>query len=59
MTELTSKSQIRNLADGIYFPHSVNYLFLWLADGANVGTMQQAGSIVAMGLSWREASVAM
>jgi NCS1 family nucleobase:cation symporter-1 len=40
-------------------PLSVNYLFLWLSDGANVGTMQQAGSIVAMGLSWREASVAM
>lgn len=38
---------------------SVNYLFLWLSDGANVGTMQQAGSIVALGLSWREASVAM
>lgn len=37
---------------------AVNYLFLWLSDGANVGTMQQAGSIVAMGLSWREASVA-
>ncbi|WWC72761.1 uncharacterized protein I206_106725 [Kwoniella pini CBS 10737] len=35
---------------------AVNYLFLWLSDGANVGTMQQAGSIVAMGLSWREAS---
>ncbi|KAK8850711.1 hypothetical protein IAR55_004631 [Kwoniella newhampshirensis] len=37
---------------------AVNYLFLWLADGANVGTMQQAGSIVALGLSWREASAA-
>ncbi|KAK1923149.1 permease for cytosine/purines, uracil, thiamine, allantoin-domain-containing protein [Papiliotrema laurentii] len=37
---------------------AVNYLFLWLSDGANVGTMQQAGSIVALGLSWREASVA-
>jgi cytosine/uracil/thiamine/allantoin permease len=38
---------------------SVNYLFLWLADGANVGTMQQAGAIVSLGLSWREASVVM
>lgn len=28
-------------------------------DGANVGTMQQAGSIVSLGLSWREASGAM
>ncbi|AAW46841.1 allantoin permease, putative [Cryptococcus deneoformans JEC21] len=37
---------------------AINYLFLWLADGANVGTMQQAGSIVSLGLSWREASVA-
>ncbi|CAD6587251.1 MAG: hypothetical protein TREMPRED_004705 [Tremellales sp. Tagirdzhanova-0007] len=37
---------------------AINYLFLWLADGANVGTMQQAGSIVALGLSWREASTA-
>ncbi|ORX40850.1 putative allantoin permease [Kockovaella imperatae] len=37
---------------------AINYLFLWLADGANVGTMQQAGSIVAFGLSWKEASVA-
>ncbi|WVQ86183.1 hypothetical protein IAT38_008351 [Cryptococcus sp. DSM 104549] len=37
---------------------AINYLFLWLADGANVGTMQQAGSIVALGLSWREASAA-
>lgn len=38
---------------------AVNYLFLWLSDGANVGTMQQASSIVALGLSWREASAAM
>jgi len=37
----------------------INYLFLWLSDGANIGTMQQAASIVALGLSWREASVAM
>ncbi|WVQ77140.1 hypothetical protein IAR50_006823 [Cryptococcus sp. DSM 104548] len=37
---------------------AVNYLFLWLADGANVGTMQQAGSIVALGLGWREATAA-
>ncbi|ORY28013.1 putative allantoin permease [Naematelia encephala] len=37
---------------------AINYLFLWLADGANVGTMQQAGSIVALGLSWREAAAA-
>ncbi|OCF35947.1 allantoin permease [Kwoniella heveanensis BCC8398] len=37
---------------------AINYLFLWLSDGANVGTMQQAGSIVALGLSWREASAA-
>ena len=37
----------------------INYLFLWLADGANVGTMQQAGSIVALGLDWRQASIAM
>ena len=36
-----------------------NYLFLWLADGANVGTMQQAASVVAFGLSWREALAAM
>ncbi|KAJ9157648.1 allantoin permease [Pleurostoma richardsiae] len=36
----------------------IDFLWLWLADGANVGTMQQAGSIVALGLSWREASVA-
>lgn len=36
----------------------IDYLFLWLADGANVGTMQQAGSILALGLSWREAAVA-
>lgn len=38
---------------------AIDYLWLWLSDGANVGTMQQAGSIVALGLSWREASVAM
>lgn len=38
---------------------AIDYLWLWLADGANVGTMQQAGSIVALGLSWREAAVAM
>lgn len=38
---------------------AINYLFLWLSDGANVGTMQQASSIVALGLSWREASAAM
>lgn len=37
----------------------IDYLWLWLADGANVGTMQQAGSILALGLSWREASAAM
>lgn len=37
----------------------VDYLWLWLADGANVGTMQQAGSILALGLGWREASAAM
>jgi NCS1 family nucleobase:cation symporter-1 len=53
----------------------MNYLFLWLSDGANVGTMQQAASIVsqlkapdrgiqadsqvALGLSWREAAGAM
>lgn len=37
----------------------IDYLWLWLADGANVGTMQQAGSILALGLSWREASGAM
>ncbi|KAH8775320.1 ncs1 allantoate transporter [Diaporthe sp. PMI_573] len=36
----------------------IDYLWLWLADGANVGTMQQAGSILALGLSWREASAA-
>jgi NCS1 family nucleobase:cation symporter-1 len=42
--------------DGLY---RINYLFLWLADGANVGTMQQAGSIVSLGLSWREASAVM
>lgn len=35
---------------------AVNYLFLWLSDGANVGTMQQASSIVALGLGWREAA---
>ncbi|VDC00106.1 unnamed protein product [Peniophora sp. CBMAI 1063] len=39
-------------------PASIGYLFLWLADGANVGTMQQAGAIVSLGLSWREASAA-
>jgi NCS1 family nucleobase:cation symporter-1 len=38
---------------------TIDYLWLWLADGANVGTMQQAGSIIALGLSWREAAVAM
>ncbi|WVR08770.1 hypothetical protein IAU60_005828 [Kwoniella sp. DSM 27419] len=37
---------------------AINYLFLWLSDGANVGTMQQAGSIIALGLSWREATIA-
>jgi NCS1 family nucleobase:cation symporter-1 len=37
----------------------VHYLFLWLSDGANVGTMQQAASIISLGLSWREASAAM
>ncbi|KAH8897543.1 hypothetical protein GQ53DRAFT_713266 [Thozetella sp. PMI_491] len=37
---------------------AVDYMWLWLADGGNVGTMQQAGSIVSLGLSWREASVA-
>ncbi|KAL2275085.1 hypothetical protein FJTKL_02536 [Diaporthe vaccinii] len=36
----------------------IDYLWLWLADGANVGTMQQAGSILALGLSWRETSAA-
>ncbi|KAL7420893.1 hypothetical protein Q5752_004847 [Cryptotrichosporon argae] len=35
-----------------------NYLFLWLSDGANVGTMQQAGSIVSLGLDWRQATAA-
>lgn len=44
-----------DFADGASF----DYAWLWLADGANVGTMQQAGTVVAMGLSWREASVAM
>ena len=38
---------------------SVNYLFLWLSDGANVGTMQQAASIISLGLSWKEATGAM
>jgi NCS1 family nucleobase:cation symporter-1 len=38
---------------------TIDFLWLWLSDGANVGTMQQAGSIVALGLSWREAAVAM
>lgn len=37
----------------------IDYLWLWLADGANVGTMQQAGSILALGLGWREAAAAM
>ena len=51
----------------------MNYLFLWLSDGANIGTMQQAAAIVcplhlvddlidrqvALGLSWREAAGAM
>ncbi|KAI1860031.1 uncharacterized protein JN550_011715 [Neoarthrinium moseri] len=37
---------------------TIDYLWLWLSDGANVGTMQQAGSIVSLGLSWREAAVA-
>lgn len=37
---------------------SINYLFLWMSDGANVGTMQQAGSIVSLGLGWKEASAA-
>ncbi|KAH9905681.1 permease for cytosine/purines, uracil, thiamine, allantoin-domain-containing protein [Xylariomycetidae sp. FL2044] len=37
---------------------AIDYLWLWLSDGANVGTMQQAGSIVSLGLSWREAAVA-
>ncbi|KAI0470519.1 allantoin permease [Xylariaceae sp. FL0804] len=37
---------------------TIDFLWLWLADGANVGTMQQAGSIIALGLSWREAAVA-
>lgn len=27
---------------------SMNYLFLWLSDGANIGTMQQAAAIVSM-----------
>jgi NCS1 family nucleobase:cation symporter-1 len=35
-----------------------DYLVLWCSDSANVGTMQQAGSIVSLGLSWREASAA-
>lgn len=38
---------------------SIDFLWLWLSDGGNVGTMQQAGSIIALGLSWREAAVAM
>lgn len=38
---------------------SIDFLWLWLSDGGNVGTMQQAGSILALGLSWREAAVAM
>ncbi|CAJ2509490.1 Uu.00g145160.m01.CDS01 [Anthostomella pinea] len=37
---------------------AVDYLWLWLSDSANIGTMQQAGSIVALGLSWRESVVA-
>ncbi|OAA54362.1 ncs1 allantoate transporter [Niveomyces insectorum RCEF 264] len=35
---------------------AIDYIWLWMSDGANVGTMQQAGSIVALGLSWREAA---
>lgn len=37
---------------------AIHYLFLWLSDGANVGTMQQAASIIAFGLSWKEAAAA-
>lgn len=38
---------------------AVDYLWLWLADGATVGTMQQAGSVMSLGSSWRKAAVAM
>lgn len=31
-----------------------DYLFLWASDGLNVGTMQQASSMIALGLSWRQ-----
>ncbi|KAI1339853.1 permease for cytosine/purines, uracil, thiamine, allantoin-domain-containing protein [Xylariaceae sp. FL0016] len=37
---------------------ATDFLWLWLSDGANVGTMQQAGSIVSLGLSWGEAAIA-
>ncbi|KAI1329852.1 permease for cytosine/purines, uracil, thiamine, allantoin-domain-containing protein [Xylariaceae sp. FL0255] len=36
---------------------TIDYLWLWLSDGANIGTMQQVVSIVALGLSWRKAAV--
>ncbi|KAK7757439.1 hypothetical protein SLS62_000454 [Diatrype stigma] len=38
--------------------NAIDFLWLWLSDGGNIGTMQQAGSIIALGLSWREAAVA-
>ncbi|EEB97426.1 hypothetical protein MPER_03258, partial [Moniliophthora perniciosa FA553] len=31
------------------------FLFYWASDSVNVGTMQQASSILTVGLSWREA----
>lgn len=38
---------------------AVDFLCLWLSDGANVGTMQQAGNIVFLDLRRKEAAVAM
>lgn len=39
--------------------NAIDFIWLWLSDGGNIGTMQQAGSIVALGLSWRGAAIAM
>lgn len=54
-----SNEDVDVIAPGKRTWKEIDYLWLWLADGANVGTMQQAGSILALGLSWREASAAM
>ncbi|KAL7417227.1 allantoin permease [Mrakia frigida] len=52
-------SRFSNLDMDVVPPHlrtwrAWDFLFLWCSDGLNVGTMQQAGSMIALGLSWKE-----